>query len=122
MNGDGYDDVIVGAPGFDAIFDEGRAYIFYGSEGGIILEPHPTIIGTGQEAFLGTSVTSLGDVNGDGFDDITVGAPGSAPGGRVYIFHGSAGGIGDCDLATPDACDPHITLTGAKDDGVGFVR
>lgn len=102
VNGDGFGDLIVGAPGNDAGgMNAGRAYVFLGGPGASF---DPTIDGTltganTADAF-GVSVGTAGDVNGDGFDDVIVGANQtmSAP-GRAYVFLGGAGVAFD---ATPD--------------------
>ena len=101
VNGDGFDDILVGAPNFDTTaFDAGRAYLFLGSANGVSSSPFLTIEGDqgnwvlGEE--LGYSVAGLGDVNGDGFDDFAVGAPFYANNqrreGRVLVFYGAANG------------------------------
>jgi hypothetical protein len=80
VNGDGYDDVIVGAPGYDAgQSDEGAAFVFLGSAAGIVSEGDPRAAAAWLESDqagggLGTSVAGAGDVNGDGYDDVIVGA------------------------------------------------
>jgi hypothetical protein len=98
VNADGYDDVIVGAPGYDDDqANEGVAFAFYGSAAG----PSLTASWTGQaakaEAWYGRSVASAGDVNGDGYDDVIVGAPNydnkQPEGGRIFLYYGSAGGL-----------------------------
>lgn len=105
VNGDGYDDVIVGAKGWDTpggLFDEGAAFIFLGSANGISgFDPstaHAAIQSTQAGAEFGSSVAGAGDINGDGFDDVIVGAPlaspsGLAVSGAVYVFYGSPLGI-----------------------------
>ena len=111
VDGDGYDDVIVGAPFYDAgQNNEGAAFVFHGSVAGVA-DGNPVTAVTQLEgnmigAALGTSVSGAGDVNGDGFDDVIVGAPNfdanAAPGleGAVFIFHGRAIGIADGNPAT----------------------
>src|SRR5262245_24286898 len=81
FNGDGHPDVIVGAP-FSAS-GAGRAYLYLGPSPGSPL----VFTGTAGEQF-GFSVASAGDLNGDGFDDVIIGA--EAPGGvgHAYIFYG----------------------------------
>ncbi|MFZ1321329.1 MAG: FG-GAP-like repeat-containing protein [Ignavibacteria bacterium] len=84
VNGDGYSDVIAGAQLYSSI---GRAYIFFG---GNSMDGVADIIMTGEStnSSFGYSVSSTGDVNGDGYPDFTVGAPGVQ--GRAYIFTSSA--------------------------------
>jgi hypothetical protein len=112
VNGDSYADVIVGAPGFDAgDLNEGAAFIFLGSAAGIVsgisgdaatqLESNvPALFGPN----FGDSVASAGDVNGDGYADVIVGAPNyvtsSTDVGASFVFHGSASGVADGNPAT----------------------
>jgi hypothetical protein len=90
VNGDGYADVLVGAPHHtDTSSQQGRAYLFYGNSSGISATPDWNATGVGANAYLGTSVATAGDVNGDGYSDIVVGAPGySSLGGGIYAYHG----------------------------------
>ncbi|MFQ5451858.1 MAG: hypothetical protein ACE5E9_14630, partial [Nitrospinaceae bacterium] len=80
VNGDGFADVIVGAPGWDGGDPhEGAAFVFLGSATGIVgtdpLTAQAHIESNQFGAQLGTvSGSQAGDVNGDGFDDIIVGA------------------------------------------------
>jgi len=91
VNGDGYGDIIVGAPLFDAFgfFDEGRAFVYFGSPSGPSIAPNWTADGNKTVAKFGASVAGAGDVNRDGFGDLIVGAPGYDA-GRVFGYHGSA--------------------------------
>ena len=76
MNGDGYDDVVVGAPYHHEVNgQEGAVYIFHGSLGGLIQTPDWSMIGPGNDIQFGYAVSSAGDVNHDGYDDVLVGAP-----------------------------------------------
>ncbi len=104
VNGDGYSDVIIGAPRFDegASFDEGKAFVYHGSATGLSLSPNNTPDDVNQtDAFFGSSVASAGDVNGDGYSDVIIGAflynDGFADEGAAFVYHGSAAGL----LATP---------------------
>ena len=98
VNGDGYSDIIVGAPLFDnGQADEGRAYLFLGSPSGLATTPAWTFESDQAGAGFGTSVAPGGDVNGDGFGDVIVGAPrydnGQTDEGRAYVFLGSPSGL-----------------------------
>ncbi len=95
VNGDGYADVIVGAPGYDdANTNQGAGYVFYGSAVGLEATPawtSPQALDDGSE--LGSAVATAGDVNGDGFADIVIGAPGwHDADGMALVYHGSATG------------------------------
>jgi hypothetical protein len=94
VNGDGYDDVVVGAHTYDdgANSWAGRAYVYYGDEGGLSTTANWFATGGGDYAYFGGTVAPAGDVNGDGYDDLAVGAPGVAT-GTAYVFFGSAGGL-----------------------------
>jgi hypothetical protein len=98
VNGDGYSDVIVGAPLYDnGQTDEGRAYVYHGVAGGLNPSPAWTAEGDQVDAWFGLSVGTAGDVNGDGYSDIIVGAPGydngQADEGQAYVYHGAAAGL-----------------------------
>jgi len=87
INHDGYDDVIVGAPGVDAIgSDLGEAFIYYG--GSPMNNVSDLVIaGEGDDWELGTVVAGVGDVNKDGYKDIIIGAPGY-DNGAVFLYFG----------------------------------
>jgi len=102
VNGDGYADVIVGAPNYDSgEVDEGAAFVFLGSSSGVASGSPATAAATLQSnqvgAQLGGSVAGAGDVNGDGYADVIVGASGYDAGetdeGVAFVFLGSASGI-----------------------------
>lgn len=98
VNADGFDDVIVGAQYYDnGQTDEGRVYVFHGSPLGLNITPMAIMESDQPYAYFGREISGAGDVNGDGYDDIIVGAdnydnPESGE-GRAYIFHGSPSGI-----------------------------
>jgi menaquinone-dependent protoporphyrinogen IX oxidase len=129
VNNDGYDDIIVGAPVYsDTVYREGVAFVFYGSEGGLSNTPD-WWVGSGQQgARFGVSVGTAGDVNGDGYDDVVIGAPEYTQGiqyqskeGQVYVFYGSADGLS----TTPDwilAGDQSNALLGASVGTAGDVN
>ncbi|MBK6505305.1 MAG: FG-GAP repeat protein [Ignavibacteria bacterium] len=82
VNGDGYDDVVIGSYGDEYSNTKGRAYIYLGNPSGsqnrIVMEGEN--IGDG----FGYCVSKAGDVNLDGFDDVII----SAGGERVFIYLG----------------------------------
>ncbi|HSL19746.1 MAG TPA: FG-GAP-like repeat-containing protein [Methylomirabilota bacterium] len=92
VNGDGYSDLIVGAPYADGAYaDQGAAHVFHGSASGLAAAPATTLTFPEAAANFGFSVSSAGDVNGDGYSDVLVGAPGRPD---VFVYHGSGGGLG----------------------------
>jgi hypothetical protein len=117
VNGDGFDDVIVGAFGADPNgYSSGASYVVFGkaSEFDANLDL-ATLDGTngfqinGEAAFdySGFAVTTAGDVNGDGFDDLIIGAPladpnGSLSGASYVVFGKTSGFAAELDLSTLD--------------------
>ncbi len=97
VNGDGYDDVILGATTFtNGQSREGKAYVFYGSATGLSATPDWEYEGNIANARFGDPVSSAGDVNGDGYDDIIVGAVEQGNySGAAYLFLGSNAGLGN---------------------------
>jgi hypothetical protein len=126
VNGDGFDDVIVGAIVFDnGQTNEGRAFLYHGSAGGPSLAPDWTAENDQADAQFGTSASGAGDVDGDGLDDVIVGAVlfdnGQTDEGRVFLYLGQPdcndNGVADADdiangtsqdcngNGIPDECD-----------------
>jgi hypothetical protein len=102
VNGDGFSDVICGAPFYGNEQGEGGAFVYHGSAGGLVTAPAWTAEANQTFAEFGTSVATAGDVNGDGFSDVVVGAikydNGETDEGRAFAYNGSAAGLD----ATPD--------------------
>lgn len=102
VNSDSRSDVIIGAPGYDdGRADQGRAFVYYGQWNGLPTTPSWSYGGENLGHRLGYSVALAGDVNGDGYSDVIIGAPfwyNSAGGpiylGKVYVFHGNFSGLG----------------------------
>jgi hypothetical protein len=101
VNGDNYDDVIVGADSYDTggpfHQNEGKAYVYHGGASGLSTTAAWTDEGNQEFAVYGHSVSGAGDVNNDGYDDVIVGAylydNGESDEGRAYVYHGSASGL-----------------------------
>jgi len=89
VNNDGYDDIVIGAWRWGN--DTGRAYLYLG---GAAMDTIPDLVFTGAALGdrLGVSVRGLGDVNGDGYGDVGVGAylndAAGVDAGCAYIYYG----------------------------------
>jgi len=98
INNDGFDDVIIGAKRYDnGEFNEGAAFVYHGSETGLSLIADALLESNQGGDSLGSSVASAGDVNGDGYDDVIVGAENYANGesfeGASFVYYGSDSGL-----------------------------
>jgi hypothetical protein len=96
VNGDGFADVIVGASLYDnGQINEGAAFIYFGGAGGFNTNADTVMVSNQASALFGASVASAGDVNGDGFADVIVGAPffdnGEIEEGAAFVYFGGAG-------------------------------
>ena len=108
VNGDGFDDLLVGAWQYDnGQIDEGRAFLYPGSPTGLASTPGWTVESNQVEAFLGESVATGGDVNGDGYADVIVGASGwdnmENREGKASVYAGSAQGLGASPIWTVES-------------------
>jgi len=123
IDGDGFGDIVIGAWQQDANnTDSGRAYVILGSTilscgGSLDLRDADLIInGENYANYFGCSVAGAGDADGDGFDDILIGAyandDGGHEAGKAYLFSGASVASG----GTIDASDADYTFVGAQKD------
>ena len=95
VNGDGYGDVLVGEPyrDNDIYIDSGAVYLYLGNQFSLSNVPAWSYTGYRGGDHLGITASGAGDLNGDGCDDIAIGAPGYDAGGmldtgRAFVFYG----------------------------------
>jgi hypothetical protein len=114
VNADGYDDVVVGAPFNQLDVEPGEVFVYHGSPSGLGASPDWTAQGEQQSERFGFSVDTAGDVNGDGYDDVVIGAPEYRRGnreGRVLLYYGSPSG---------PSTSADWTVEGVRDSRFGF--
>ncbi|SFE39277.1 integrin alpha [Nitrosomonas sp. Nm166] len=130
VNGDGFDDVIVGAP----YSNQSASYVVFGKASGFSttidlssLDGSNGFRLDGETAYdrSGRSVSSAGDVNGDGFDDVIIGAVGADPNGDYsgssYVVFGKAAGFDPTlDLSSLDGSNGFRLDGEAANDFSGF--
>lgn len=121
INGDGFDDVLIGAPGYSVKdLNAGRVYVYYGNPN--VNAPDIFIDGENDDDQFGYAVSSAGDVNGDGYSDFLVGAPyndaNGSNAGQVYLYFG--GGLEEINSLDP-AADLKFTGESAGDNFGAFV-
>lgn len=109
VNGDGFDDFMVGSQDYSGSGNSlGQAYLYLGGTS-VSTSPHLVFTGSEDYAYFGISVSGLGDINGDGFDDFMIGAEGQdgegTNRGAVFIYYGKS------TLSTV----PDVTLYGNED-------
>ena len=102
VNGDGYDDILIGAPGGENSFTKASlTYLILGRASGWDMNTNlyasdASFLGEKAGDYSGCSVAGVGDVNGDGYDDILIGAWGNDDGGsesgQTYLILGKTSG------------------------------
>ncbi|MDJ0595020.1 MAG: putative Ig domain-containing protein [Pleurocapsa sp. MO_226.B13] len=141
VNGDGIDDLIIGAYGAGPDNDygynnyAGETYVVFGSSGGFANSLDLSTLdggngfvikGLDENDGLGSSVSSAGDVNGDGIDDLIIGAPNADPNGDEYagesyvLFGSNAEFPSSLDLSTLDGGNGFVINSDIYD-GLGSV-
>lgn len=114
INGDGFDDMVIGAWGYKN--NQGRVYLYYGKKGGI--NARPDKIFEAESGFADSEFgfrTVLGDVDNDGCADLAVYADnyGGNAAGRVYLYYGAPG------TSMDTTCDFVFDGAGGKLDNFG---
>ncbi|MBX3275819.1 MAG: VCBS repeat-containing protein, partial [Sandaracinaceae bacterium] len=130
FNGDGYSDLVVGAYGQGRMIgsdNEGHVFVYHGSGTGLLAMPNVTLRNPGRQAggHFGLAVTAAGDVNGDGFADLIVGAPsqGDDGHGHAFLYYGSGAGLGELpDLMLPNPIPQPNAAFGESVAGVGDIN
>ncbi len=133
VNGDGFDDLIIGANAVDPS-NYGVSYVVFGKATGFgAVQELSTLNGTngfrliGAPAFsfFGSSVSGAGDINGDGIDDLIVGATqffpfGTGPGASYVVFGSSTPFTADVNVSTLNGTDGFKLTGAAVDDNAGI--
>jgi len=136
INGDGYGDLIIGAPYADSGgLSSGASYVVFGKAGGWAASLDLAdlnggngfrIVGAEAGDWSGRSVASAGDINGDGYDDLIIGAgradSGGMSSGTAYVVFGHAGGwAASLDLGTVDGSQGFRLIGAGAGDGAGLA-
>ena len=97
VNGDGYDDLAIGVGYSAREANSGEAFVHYGSAAGVDSSRYKLTASDGGDHAFGNSISGAGDIDGDGYDDVVIGAVGDdelgAVSGSAYVYYGSAAGI-----------------------------
>ncbi|XP_053856110.1 integrin alpha-IIb [Vidua macroura] len=135
VDGDGRDDLLVGAPLYMARRSDGqrselgRLYLYLGRGQQPLASPPQTLTGTHPYGRFAAAIASLGDLDKDGFGDVAVGAPqgGDGGSGQVFIFRGQSEGLASVPTQLLNSPFPGpaafgFALRGATDlDGNGYA-
>uniref|UniRef100_A0A6Q2YC71 Integrin alpha-2 domain-containing protein n=1 Tax=Esox lucius TaxID=8010 RepID=A0A6Q2YC71_ESOLU len=94
LNRDGLSDLLVGAPMYSTLRDEGQVSVYLSKGNGVMEEAGLLNGDNAYNAHFGESITAIGDIDDDGYQDVAIGAPKEDEySGAIYIYHGDATGI-----------------------------
>ncbi|KAF4086623.1 hypothetical protein AMELA_G00085660 [Ameiurus melas] len=95
LNADGLSDLLVGAPMFSTLREEGRVYVYINQGQVNMREAEFMLMGSDSYAArFGQTITDLGDIDDDGYPDVAIGAPQEEDlRGAIYIYNGRKSGI-----------------------------
>jgi len=139
LNGDGFEDIALGAD--TAAGSAGRVHVFHGGPAGLTATASRSLDGTDALGQFGVALARGGDVNGDGYGDLIVGAPYATvrrasaqdaavrdlpQAGKVFVFHGDSAGVGPRAATTLEGTFANGALgrfvsAGADIDGDGYA-
>ncbi|MBN4006631.1 tandem-95 repeat protein [Nostoc sp. LPT] len=138
INGDGFDDLIIGARNADpnGNIDAGQSYVVFGKSSGLTASLNLSTL-NGSNGFAingidvrdesGFSVSSAGDINGDGFDDLIIGAGNATSSNRsiinaneTYVVFGSSTFAASIDLSNLNGSNGFVINGIDAGDGLGF--
>lgn len=117
LDNNGYNDVIVGSTSYPGGYGSAGGVAFhlnFGPGVGVQNNPVFTYEGTVDFQNLGNAVASLGDYNGDGYDDVAVASQDMDDRGAVYIFNGAPGGVSPTPTILYGASIPYTGAFGFK--------
>ena len=138
VNGDGIDDLLIGAEYADpnGLNSAGSSYVVFGSSSGFAASLNLSSL-NGTNGFRldgvaagersGTAVSAAGDVNGDGIDDLLIGAPRAGPNGVIWagssyvLFGNSSGFAATLNLGSLNGTNGFRIDGVAADDRSGFA-
>lgn len=135
VNGDGFDDLIIGAPANREFYapgtNEGVAYVVFGGNSPVNVDLSSGLSSSGKgfkiiyglntsNMLFGSVVRSAGDVNDDGYDDIIIGAPYNL--GKAFVVFGKSSFPGDIDVNTMPSTDGFTIRSTGLDTGLGPIH
>ncbi len=122
VNGDGYDDLLIGAFRYPEIGSVGKAYLYFGGPALDLVADLVISPPAGGAGWFGVSVASAGDFNGDDYPDFIIGAQQSGYEGKAFIYYGGPSLDAVPDLTLIGESTGSLTAFGASVASAGDVN